>query len=179
MRGHRTFFLFAILFTLLVFTGCIRGTNLLTQAAEPAEVKGLYTLILYGCRYADDIENMAILVDEKSPYQFEVYALKSMYTVKRGLPASEALLEADVFVHCGMYSVRQTVLRRISDPNGKTIAYELKPLFRPWELRAPEVLLSSYILKEGTVTSYITLDPTVKRNDRLRDGWNMPGRPGF
>jgi hypothetical protein len=155
---------------------CMAGERLLPVPANPATVKGTYTVILYGCRYPDDIENMAILVDEKSPYPLEVYAMESLYKVKKNVPAAQALSEAKTFVNCSMHTVWQTVLRRIPDDTGKkTIGYELKPLFQPWESKVPEVLLSSYSLKDGKVTTFITLDPSVNKHDGLRDRKKRPG----
>jgi len=159
----------------LALQGCMAGERLLPVPADPAEVKGTYTLILYGCRYPSDMENMAILVDEKSPYPLEVYAMESLYKVKKNVPASQALSEANAFLNCSMHTVWQTVLRRIPDDTGKTIGYELKPLFRPWESKIPEVLLSSYSLKDGKVTTFITLDPSVKKDDEFRDRRKRPG----
>jgi len=167
-------FLLNVTFALQV---CMAGERLLPVPAKPAEVKGTYTLILYGCRYPSDMENMAILVDEKSPYPLEVYAMESLYKVKKNVPASQALKEANTFLNCSMHTVWQTVLRRIPDDTGKkTIGYELKPLFRPWESKVSEVLLSSYSLKNGKITTYITLDPSVKKDDGLR---NMRKGPGY
>lgn len=149
---------------------CMASERLLPVPADPAEVKGTYTVILYGCRYPDDMENMAILVDEKSPYPLEVYAMKSLYKIMKNVPAAQALKEAKTFINCSMHTVWQIVLRRIPDDTGKkTVGYELKPLFRPWESKVPEVLLSSYSLKDGKATAYITLDPSVKKDDGFGD----------
>ncbi len=144
---------------------CVAGVHLLPKSADPSEIKGTYTLILYGCRYADDLENVAVLVDAKNKYKFEVYALENMYKVKKEVSGSEAIREANAFINCSMHTVWQTVLRRISDADGRTIAYELKPLYRPWEFKISEVLLSSYVLHDDTVTAYFTLDPSVKMDD--------------
>jgi hypothetical protein len=141
------------------------GRQLAPKPADPAEIKGTYNLILYGCRYPDDLENMAILVNEDSPYPLEVYALDGMYKVKKGLPGPQALSEANTFLNCSAYTVWQTVLRSIPDGAGKTVGYELKPLYRSWEVRVPEPLLSSYTLKDGKVTAYIRLDPLLEDRD--------------
>ena len=106
-----------------------------------------------------------MLVDEKSGYTFDVYALDAMYKVKRDIPAVQALIEANTFFHCSAASVRETELRRIVDPAGKTIAYELKPLYKPLDLQESEVLRSSYVLKDGKVTASFSLDPTYQRKN--------------
>lgn len=140
----------------LTLQACVAGMQLIPRSAEPTEMKGTYTLMLYGCRYPDDLENMAILVDETSPYRFDIYSLDSMYKVKKGLSGPQALNEADTFVRCGMNPVWQTVLRKIPDGAGKTIGYELKPLYR--DIAPSETLISHYALKNGKVTAYIRLD---------------------
>jgi hypothetical protein len=158
----------------LIFTlqGCIAGTQLIPKSADPAGLKGTYTLLLYGCRYPDDIENMAILVDEAGPYPVELYAPDFMYKVKRGIPAAQALAEAEAFITCGFHKTWQSRFRKISDATGGTIGYELKPLYVPWEIGIPEVLLSSYSLKNGKVTVYIELDPLLKRRNEGGSGNN-------
>lgn len=162
----------ATMYLVLVLTlqACMAGVQLRPTAADPAELKGTYTLILYGCRYADDLENMAVLVDEGNPYPVEVYALDSLYKVKKGVPASQALSEANTFISCSTHSLWQSVLRRIPDNAGRTIGYELKPLYRQWEIGTPEALLSSYSLKDGKVTVYIRLHPSLERRSEGGDG---------
>ena len=109
---------------------CVAGKQLVTTSADPAELKGTYTLLLYGCRYPDDIKNLAILVDEGSKYPVEIYDLPTSYQVKKGLPGPQALKEADSFVRCSVRRVTETQLRRITDDAGGTIGYEVKaPLF--------------------------------------------------
>lgn len=131
------------------------------------------TIMLYGCRYADDIENIVILTDEKNNYIFEGYVLDGMYKVKTRLPGNRALSDASIFIHCGMHTLRQTVLRKISDATGKTTGYELKPLlYEPWEFNPPEVLLSSLVLRDSKVTAYFSLDPSVKRGNGPTDRLN-------
>jgi hypothetical protein len=154
------------LVVILTLQACMAGTQLITRQADPSEIKGTYTVILYGCRYPDDIENMAILVEEGSGYPFEVYAIDSMYKVKNGLSAPQALAEAETFITCSFHTLYQQQLRKIPDSGGKTIGYELKPLYLPWDIGISEVLLSSYSLKNGKVFVYIRLDPLL---EKLRD----------
>jgi len=149
----------------LVLCGCITGKQLSPVTADPAMVDGTYTLILYGCINANDVANMAILVDEKSGYTFDVYALDAMYKVKKDLPAARAMNEAQAFLHCSPSAVRESLLRRIADPAGRTIAYELRPLYEPLNSQESEVLRSSYTLKDGKVTASFTLDPTYENKN--------------
>jgi hypothetical protein len=156
MKTLRIISVVMFLVVVLTLQACVASMQLIPRSVDPTELKGTYTLMLYGCRYADDLENMAILVDETSPYQFDIYSLDSMYKVKKGLSGPQALNEANTFVRCGINPVWQTVLRKIPDGAGKTIGYELKPLYR--DIAPPETLISRYSLKDGNVTAYIRLD---------------------
>jgi hypothetical protein len=149
----------------LSLQACMAGKELSLGSADPTEMKGSYTLILYGCINAVDVANMAVLVDEKSGYTFDVYALDSMYKIKRDIPAAQALSEATTFLRCTSATMRKVELRRIVDPAGMTIAYELKPFYKPLDLQESEVLRSSYMLKDGQVTASFSLDPTYQRKN--------------
>lgn len=161
----------------LILQACAAGMQLLPKSADPAALSGTYTLILYGGRHPVDLETMAILVDEKSPYPVEVYALESMYKVTKGLSASQALHAGNAFLRSGSYTLWDTLLRKIADPAGKTIGYELKPLYRPMDIGTPEPVLSAYSLKDGTVFVYISLHPMVKQRDESDDAIGDPSGP--
>lgn len=160
------------LVVILTLQGCITGTQLVATSTDPVGVKGTYTLLLYGCRYPDDIENMTVLVDEAGPYPVELYAPSFMYKTTKGLPASQALADAEAFITCGFHKTWQSQFRKIPDTAGRTIGYEMKPLYVSWEIGVPEVLLSSYTLKDGKVTVYIELDPLLKRRNEGGSGNN-------
>lgn len=169
------FIITSYLVVMSTIQGCMPGTQLRAGSADPAGVQGTYTLLLYGCRYPDDIENMAILIDEDGPYPIELYAPDFMYQVKRGVPAVQALAEAEAFITCSFHRAWQSQFRKIPDAAGRTIGYEIKPLYVPWEIGIPEVLLSSYSLKDGKVTVYIELDPLLKiQRNSGGDGRNSP-----
>lgn len=159
--------LLAILAVSLNLSACAAtGKHLKTGAANPKEVTGTYTLLLYGCRYPDDLENVAILDKEGGLYTFEIYAPASRYKIKSGLPADKALREAGQFVTC---SVHYEESRRsgIFDPAGAIIGYEVRPLYSPIRFGMYDVLNIQYVLREGKITVYIKLDPAVEM--QLRD----------
>jgi hypothetical protein len=170
MKYHKTLFTMVLSFSAALLLQACMGMQLIPRSANQDELKGTYTLIQYGCRHPADLENMAILVDESGPYPVEVYALDSLYKVKKGLPASQALGEANTFINCSFYTVWQSMLRRISDNMGRTIGYELKPVYRPWEISTTETLLTSYILKDNKITVYITPNPSLERQTEAGDG---------
>lgn len=162
----------AILGLVVLLQSCISGKQLVTQAAVPGEVKGSYTLLLYGCHYPEDIKNVAILVDESGKYPLEIYDIPTSYKVKKGVLSEQALREADSFVRCGTHRIWQTGLRKILVDSGGVIGYEVRPLYFPLEFGIPDVLQISYALKNGAVKAYIRLDPDVERaleGNSLRD----------
>ncbi len=152
---------------ILVFTamlqGCMAGKQLMTGAADQSEVKGTYTLLLYGCHYPAQIQDVAILVDEASRYPVRIHDLDTSYTVKKGVPAEQALSEADRFVRCSTNKIWRTEMRKILDDSGGTIGYEVRPLYMPLEFGTADVIQTSYSLQKGTVNAYIRLFPDVER----------------
>ena len=149
------------------------GKQLKTESAGQAAITGNYTVLLYGCRYPDDIENAAILVSEGSRYPVEIYAPDTRYKVKKGLDAQKDLAEANEFVRCSVRRVWQTQIRRILDDADGAIGYEVRPLYYPYDVGSADVLLISYALKGGKVRAYIRLTPEMenKRNPEQRPGF--------
>jgi hypothetical protein len=152
-----------ILVLAAMLQGCMAGKQLMTGAADPSEVKGTYTLLLYGCHYPAQIQDVAILVDEAGRYPVSIYDLDSSYTVKKDVPAEQALSEADRFVRCSTYKIWRTEMRKILDDSGGILGYEVRPLYMPVEFGAADVIQTSYSLQKGAVRVYIRLFPDVER----------------
>jgi len=73
-RASQRFLTGTVLFLSMTLSSCAPGLYLKTSSVQPGEITGTYTLILYGARYSNDIENVAILAREGTGYAFEVYA---------------------------------------------------------------------------------------------------------
>lgn len=153
--------LFALVISLAVH-GCAAGTGLAVRGTDFTEVKGSFTLILYGCHYANDIENLALLVPDSGPYAFSMYARETAYRVKRGVSGQEAVSEAERFLRCS-FPFKESRLSRIMDSDGSIVAYEVRPLYSPFDFGRFDVLDVRYSLKGGIVTVYIMLYPDVER----------------
>jgi len=160
---HTITALVGVLIICAMLQSCAAGTQLQTSPAGVAEVQGRFDLYLYGCHYPADIENVAILVRENQGKPFEIYSLSTSYKIVKGLPSGDALDQADKFVRCSFRDVWHTRLDRIQDGSGGTLGFELRPLYMPIEFTFPDVLITSYTLKDGNVRAYIRLDPTVER----------------
>jgi len=150
------------LFLAVLLQSCASGLHLLSMPAEPADIGGTYTLLLYGCHYPNDVKDVALLVDEGSKYPLEIYDIDTSYKVKKGVPAKQALSEAESFIRCSTHRVIGTQIRRIPDGSGGTIGFEVRPLYFPLDFGFPDIMLITYTLKDGTVRSYIRLDPNVE-----------------
>ena len=145
-------------------------TSLKTEAANPSEVKGTFTLILYGGNYYDDLETAAFLDCEGDGYTLDLYVPDFDYRVRKGMPAKEALAEAEKFVRFHP-SFWHSQLSKIMDNKGDVIGYELRPLYYPITYGVSDVLDVHYWMKEGgRVKVTIRLIPSV---ERLR----FPGGP--
>ncbi|MCK7512903.1 MAG: hypothetical protein MZV70_58695 [Desulfobacterales bacterium] len=90
--------LVALLLVLTVLHACVPYSGIATQQVNSIDPNPSYTLILYGGRYSDDIENLAILDPEDDPYKFEIYAPDFDYRVYPHVSAQEALERAEKHV---------------------------------------------------------------------------------
>ena len=164
MKGSKKVFSgAAFLILAIALASCMTGIHLTTSAADPTAVRGTYTLLLYGCHYPDDAQNVAFLVSDSSKYPLEIFDLDTSYKVKANVPAQQALSEANSFLKCTSYRLWQTQLERIPDDSGGTIGYEVRPLYLPWEFGKSDIMLISYWLRDGDVRVYIKLDPDVEQ----------------
>jgi len=152
-----------IALTVLVFS-CAPGRYLRTEPADTSGIKGNYNLILFGGRYSEDVENLAILDKDNDSYHFEIYARKDDYTVQKNVSAKEALDKAQRFVSRHRSFVRSK-LRSIVDPAGHIIGYELRPLYQMLEFGNFDVLSVYYGITDTTVTVYIWLRQDIEHDE--------------
>ena len=164
-----------ILITVMIFTFCVVIFNftapvsfafekpLKTEKAKVDDVTGTFTLILYGGRFSDDLETIAILDREGDQYTFEPYAPEFDYRIKRGVQAQKAIEEVEKFVSFHN-SFWHSQLSKVIDNKGNTIGYELRPLYLPFSYGISDVMEVYYWLKEGNkVKVTIRLTPSIER----------------
>jgi hypothetical protein len=177
MKGLKNTIKFAaVLLMTITLQSCMTGKQLSTTSADKALITGTYTLLLYGCHYPDQVDNVAILVDENSRYPLEIYAIDTSFKVKNGVPAQQAVTEADAFVRCSFHTIWKTQVTRIPDDIGGTVGYEIRPLYETTEFGTPDVLMISYSLKNGKIRAYIRKSPQAE--DRDGDGRDVGGSDG-
>lgn len=145
------------------------GKDLRTEEVKTSDIAGTFTLILYGGNYVKDIKTAAFLDLEGDQYTFEPYAPAFDYRVIRGLSAKEALETAELFVSA-TYSFRGSQSSRIIDDSGRTVGYEIRPLYEPLTFGTSDVMNIDYVTKGNKIRIYINLKPRVERE--ILDGGN-------
>ena len=139
-----------------------RGRSLKTVPSSVTAINGLFTLILYGGKHSDDIETIAILGKENDRYTFEPFAPEFKYTVKKGVPAKEAVAEAESFIS-RHNSFWQSKISGIVDERGNILGYELRPLFFPISFGAEDVIDVNYKMEANKVVASISLNPSIEK----------------
>ena len=154
-------FLFAIII-MSVNHAFALSEHLRTEEVKEDDVKGVFTLILYGARDINDIETLAILDLEGDQYTLEPYAPDFDYKVKKGLSEQEALDEAHKFIsyHNSFY---RSQVSKIINSKGNTIGYEVMPLYLPFVFGRSNVLEVDYSLKDDKVKVTIRITPSIER----------------
>ena len=151
-----------------VLFGCaVSGRQIKTESLKGSEISGVFTLILYGGNYGDDLETVAFLDKEGDAYSFDIYAPDFNYRVIKGVSAHEGLTKAKVFVS-GNSSVYQVKMSSIIDDKSGTIGYEVRPLYYPFTYGIDDVLDVWYAVKQDKIVVTIKLKPSVEYS-RMRD----------
>lgn len=138
-----------------------------TEEAKESDVKGVFTVILYGGKYSEDINTVVILDNEGDGYSFKPYARDYAFEIKESVPAEEALAEANRFLSAHR-SYMRTRVSRIMDSDGSTIGYELRPLYHTFSYGFSDVLNVYYGFKNSDVVVSVSLRRSVEK--RLFDG---------
>ncbi len=146
----------------LVANSCALGNRLDMKTAAGSDLTGSFDLILYGCTYYDDFETIAILAKEDGPYVFEPYAPDFNYRVIKGVPAKDALDQAQKFVNCHT-AFHRAQLSRLFDAKGDTLGFEVRPLYLPFVFGIDDALDTDYRIKDGKVVVKIKLLPSIER----------------
>ena len=72
---------------------CTTSASLRTASANPAEMSGTYTVFLFGARSSNDIERVAILAKEESPYSFKIDSPDFNYKTITAMPSDKTSKE--------------------------------------------------------------------------------------
>ncbi len=158
-------FVFVAVIVLLIIIGLIavsESNYLKTEEANPADVQGKFTLLLYGSGSSNDFANIAILDKEGDPYTFEIHAPAFSYTIQTGIDAAQALQIAERFVRPNIMSERSR-LHRILSPAGAGVGYELRPLYPVVTFGKDDVLDVRYRANDKKIIVSIELDSAIEK----------------
>lgn len=169
MKYAPVIFILAVFLVVIADVTSISAADLRTEEVGPADIKGTFTLILYGGRYFRDVETAAFLDVEGDLYKFEPYAPDFDYRVIKGLSAEEALERAELFVG-GQYDYWRSLLSRIIDDQGRTVGYEVRPLYHLPSFGVSDVMNIDYVMKGDKIRIYIRLKSQVERELFTGDG---------
>lgn len=170
-RGER-FFALIIAVCLLLGTGCAVQYASVPEV-RPHEISGTYALILYGGRHGNDLETLAIMSREGSGYTFVMNAPDFDYQVIPARPAAEALRHAEDAIRFHPHFLR-AALSPIVAPDGRTIGYEMRPLYQSMAFGESNVMDVQYLFRGATVSVTVRLKPHVRRQ---LDGDDSRDRP--
>lgn len=162
-RQRQSLLISALALIAACLSSCVIGTQLITETADPTGIQGTYDLITYGCRQPNDIEQAAFLIVPEKAGQVELFVPSTSYKIKRGLPADQALTEANAHIRCTYRTVDSTRVHRIPDGKGGTLGFELLPRYPATDDIGMDPLSVSYSLRDGKVIVYIRLFPDVER----------------
>ena len=158
-----------VIVCLMAIAGCATPGSLIhTDPPGDKEISGVFTLILYGGNYLDDLETVAFLDREGDAYTFDIFAPDFDYRTIKGLSAAEALKKADEFVSRNT-SFHQIRLSSIVEDKAGNIGYEVRPLYLPFTYGTDDLLDISYGEKGNKVVVNVRLKHSVEylktRND--------------
>lgn len=129
-----------------------------TQSAGPSDVKGTFTLLLYGGRYPDDLERAAFLDCEEDRYRFEPYAPAFDFQTFRSLEPTDALQHAEAFVSRHT-AFSRSYLSKIIGPHNEVIGFEVVPIYHSFSVGIPNPLEIAYFLEADRVVIRVRLQP--------------------
>lgn len=157
-----------ILACLTALVGCTAtGKRIRTEPLREGEISGVFTLILYGGNYFDDLETVAFLDREGDAHTFDIFAPEFNYRIIKDLTFEEGLKKAEVFAS-GNNSFHQIRLSSVVDEKAGIIGYEVRPLYLPFAYGTDDVLDVWYAAKQNKIVVTIKLKPSVE-NSKMRD----------
>lgn len=161
---------YLIISLLILITGCylrVQGHNSIHEylkmiPAKSEEIKGSFTLILYGANHINDLETIAIMDYEGDNIKFEPYAPDFSYRKKFSVTTAEAIKEAVDFVSWHN-AFKHYEIKRIVTRAGSSLGFEIRPLYDPLTFGISDVLDVDYILEGDKVKILIKLKPQIER----------------
>jgi len=146
---------------LFICSGCAGGQSLnAVQVQGIGDTAGPYTLTLYHEAQYGGLKTMAFLVPEGNGYTIVPYAPEYAYTTVNNVGGQEGLRQAIAFISKNPTYMNYEI-RRISDPGGKTVGYEIRPLYDATANGRSDVMWVEYGLSNGVVNVHIHLYQSI------------------
>ncbi|HXX53503.1 MAG TPA: hypothetical protein VEI28_02925 [Thermodesulfovibrionales bacterium] len=154
----RTVIMSCLASLLVIFGGCAGGQSLkAVQVQGIGDSAGPYVLTLYHEAQYGGLKTMAFLVPQGNGYTLTPYAPGYAYTTIRNVGGQEGLQQAIVFISKNPVYVNYEI-RRILDPGGNTVGFEIRPLYDPTANGRSDVMWVEYGLSGGgAVNAHIHL----------------------
>lgn len=164
MKKTIGFLISAVLLAVFVFGTNAYAANksLELKLIDPSEIKGMCTVILYGTARFEGLETTAFLDVEGDAYTLEPYAPEFEFKTEKGLQAAEAIKKAEKFVS-NHQNFSRLQWAKILDNNGKTVGYELKPLYHPLSYGISDVTIITYYQKNGKIEIRVRLESSIEQ----------------
>ena len=142
-----------VIFLVMIKNMYSKGTYLKTETVQADEIQGVFTLTLYG---ANDPKQAVFLDIEDDEYTFVINDSSHNFTVTNGISAEQSLQEAVNFIDSQNHRISRI------HHQGKTIGYEIRPIYQTLQFGHPDILDIQYRLEDQKV--HISVD--VKRSVR-------------
>jgi hypothetical protein len=138
------------------------GGNLRVEGASGVKVEGRFHVVLFGGQHSDDVETVAFLDVADDGLRVVPKAPEFRYKVRKDVEAADAVAHAEEFVQWHR-SANGLIRRQVLGPSGRVVAYEIRPLYRPFDLGARDVMFINYWLEGENIRVRIRLRPEVER----------------
>jgi hypothetical protein len=169
-RAGKFFFIIGMMY-MLAASSCLNAQYLTTERAYEPDIKGKFTIIFYGYNYADDLETAVFFDIEGDGFTFEPYARDYDFQIAKGIDASLGLKEAKWFVsrHTSFISSR---MRKILDPNGTVIGYEMRPIYHITTYGRSDMIDIYYRIADAKIIITVDIKDFYKKRKFRSDSVN-------
>jgi hypothetical protein len=125
------------------------------------EITGEFNVVLYGNRYGNDLETVAVIDTADDEYTFEPYAPSYDYRIRKDVESDKAISEALSFV--SQHTAFRTALIKRITLHGETLGYEIKPLYLRHRYGQASIKRVYYTLKGKKVFMYVRVKNNVQK----------------
>lgn len=116
------------------------------------DINERFNLIYYVGTEREDVRRAVVLDVRGDEYEFIPAVEDFEYEILQDIPIWEAIYEAKVFFGYHWF-ITTTVYKRILDPEGRVVGYELRPLYHPDMFKKKDVIAIKYTMVEGNRVS--------------------------